>query len=329
MPHGIALEEIQGIKEILTNFPETRDSFQYIFKDGHLAKTTIQSYNWIVRDFIIFCKANVCPYPLFNSETILRYLANSVIRERTFSFYRKVSPALKSLEKTLGLNSTSINQTIITALSCLKRLRAQVKPPVKKACAFNRTRLKTVIDCIIINPTKEGVPINMIDFRSLIRSIVIFYAWLWFSDFVILTDQMLEDCGDYIKISLPRSKQDQYYAGTCSYISVYEDNGYCPVQLIRLYFKLTKLTFNYQGLNQRFLCCRFRNKQGVYRPILSSTICYSTAVKHTRDLLTKKGLDGHLYTETSFKAGGVSEFLDTGMTLADAMLHGDGKTSKL
>ena len=303
MPHGIALEEIQGIKEILTNFPETRDSFQYIFKDGHLAKTTIQSYNWIVRDFISFCKANVCPYPLFNSETILRYLANSVIRERTFSFYRKVSPALKSLEKTLGLNSTSINQTIITALSCLKRLRAQVKPPVKKARAFNRTHLKTMIDCIIINPTKEG-------------------------DFVILTDQMLEDCGDYIKISLPRSKQDQYYAGTCSYISVYEDNGYCPVQLIRLYFKLTKLTFNYQGLNQRFLCCRFRKKQGVYRPILSSTICYSTAVKHTRNLLTKIGLDGHLYTETSLKAGGVSEFLDTGMSLADAMLHGRWKNEQ-
>lgn len=322
MPHGVAVTEIAGIHEIIQEYPETESQFQTIFGDGHLAQNTIKTYDWVIRDFTLFCRANSCPYPFFDSKTVLRFLCVSVLRHRTYSFYRKLSPALRSLEKTLGLEYSSFNQTIRTALSCLKRLSAKHKPPVRKAVPFGRKHLSKMIKYVVLIPEAKGIPINMLDFRSVIRSIIIFYTWIRFSDYVILTDHMIEDCGDYIKISLPRSKQDQYYGGTCSYISDYDDKEYCPVRLIRKYFTLTSLTFGYVGLKSNFLCCRFQNKKGTYRALLSTTVCYDTAVKGTRTLLTSIGFEGHLYSETSFKSGGVTEFLDTGMSLTSTMLHG-------
>ncbi len=40
-----------------------------------------------------------------------------------------------------------------------------------------------------------------------------------FSDYNLISEKDVQDCGDFIRIQLPRSKQDQYYAGSVSFIA--------------------------------------------------------------------------------------------------------------
>ena len=327
MPYGITLDQINVVKDLVEEFPHTKEAFSMIFKEGDLAPKTVTSYSWVLKDLKTFCLVHKQGYPELSPKTIMFFLTHCVLRQRTFSFYKKVIPAIKNMEKLLGLEISGITQLIRTTVACLKRLSAKFRNPLKKAKPFNRSHLKKMIDVVILEPLDKNITIDLIDFRSVIRSVIVFYSWMRFSDYEIITDSMVEDCGDYIKINLPRSKQDQFYSGTCSYIATYEDR-YCPVVLIRLYFSMFQLKFNYQGSNLRFLNCRVQRKGNRHFPLLHTSICYTTGVAYTRELLTRLGFKGNLYTETSFKSGGVSEFLNAGNTLESAMINGRWRHEK-
>ena len=73
---------------------------------------------------------------------------------------------------------------------------------------------------------------NVNDFRSVFRAIVIYFTFCRFSDFNVLKDRDFEDNGHFIDINFTNSKKDQYFEGTNSVISVSGEN-FCPVKLIR------------------------------------------------------------------------------------------------
>ena len=123
-----------------------------------------------------------------------------------------------------------------------------------------------------------------------------------FSDYEILKDTHITDEGSFIKLFLEKSKQDQFYGGSCSYIL--ESGGrYCPVNLFRLYFRIYGLTFEYKGPANRYLNFRLYKCKGEQKPLFGTSLAYSTAMSQSRDLFNRVGLPGRKYSETSFKSG--------------------------
>ena len=82
-----------------------------------------------------------------------------------------------------------------------------------------------------------------------------------FSDFEILRYAHIFDEGSFIKLFLEKSKQDQFYGGSSSYI-IETGGRYCPVNLYRLYFRLYGLTFAYTGPIHRYLNFRLQKVKG-------------------------------------------------------------------
>ena len=132
---------------------------------------------------------------------------------------------------------------------------------------------------------------------------------------------MVEDKGDYVKIFIPRSKNDPFFGGTHSYIPA-TGGKYCPCYIIRHYFKVYKLQFKYEGPVNRYLNFRIVNYQGIHYPLLTRSLAYSTAMQQMRNVFNDCGLPGALYTECSFKSGGVTAFFNSGNTIEEAMLAG-------
>lgn len=221
----------------------------------------------------------------------------------------------------MGITDTALTQTVVTGVLTMKRLMAKNRDPVRKATPFGKAQLKILIDYVIYDPISKGLSISTNDFRSVIRAVVIFWSWCRFSDFETITDKITFDHGNFIKIMFPKSKQDQLYNGTISYLP--EQGGkYCPCTLLRMYFTLYNLEFGYTGPVNRYINFSvYKTSQG-HSPKLYQSISYTTAVEHMRQLFKRVNLDGHLYTETSFKAGGVTEFLNSGNSLHQCMVHG-------
>jgi hypothetical protein len=203
----------------------------------------------------------------------------------------------------------------------LFRVAAENRTPVKKATPFGVTELRTMIDFVIYQNEEKGVPIPVQEFRALVRALVVFYSWMRFNDYQQIQDTHVEDIGDYMKIFIPLSKNDPFFAGSHSYIPA-SGGKYCPVYILRHYFKLFKLDFEYSGPVERFLNFRVVNKNGTLYPLLNTSLSYTTAKEQMRNLLHACGLPGALYTECSFKCGGISEFLHSGNSLQDCMLAG-------
>ena len=74
--------------------------------------------------------------------------------------------------------------------------------------------------------------------------------------------------------------------------------------------------------DESYINCRLGNKNGLMFPIKNTQISYSTAVKHTRDLLQENGFDSIGISEKSAKMEGVTQTLNSGATLEEVMWLG-------
>ncbi len=125
---------------------------------------------------------------------------------------------------------------------------------------------------------------------------------------------------DHIRITIPRSKQDQIYAGTRSYIP--EVGGrYCPVMIFKMFQRQFGFEFGPQGNSRKFLNFMLYNDQGQVRPKFHKSLGYSSAMAEMKEILAKYGIRKK-YSENSFKSGGVTAYIESGNSLEASMIHG-------
>lgn len=169
---------------------------------------------------------------------------------------------------------------------------------------------------------------NVNDFRSVFRAIVIYFTFCRFSDFNVLRDRDFEDNGHFIEIDFTNSINDQYFEGTNSIIAASREE-FCPVKLIRLFFKRFGLKFAHEeGTEKSSVNFRLAKRgQGRSFALKSTNLSCSNATKYTRELLQKRGIDGSRFTEKSMKISGVTALCDTGEPLENVAIAGRWRTS--
>ena len=84
-----------------------------------------------------------------------------------------------------------------------------------------------------------------------------------FEDYISISAADVHDMGDYLKIIVPHSKNDQFYTGSTSVITA---NGerHCPLVVFRYYFKFFRLEFGNPAYKDKFLNGRFYKDGGLY-----------------------------------------------------------------
>ncbi len=325
LPFGLSLQQIPSAAAILSKKPEMYQALLDMNR-GKLEHSSFKTYNNNIRHFSDFCKNENINIMQFTEQDVVLYLAQCSMEGKKYSFYKTLKPALVSFEGFLERKPCciAITDNVIGNIESLKRIAAAKKPPVKKAVPFKKPELSKMFDHVL-GPNFETIQhFNLIDIRSLLRAVIIYWTWIRFDDYKAITDQFVFDCDTYIKITFPRSKNDPFYFGTFSYIPETGEID-CPVRIIRFIFRKLGLVFAYGGQKTRFLNCMVQKKGNIHKPILSRSLSCTTATQHMRNLVNKCGIIGKHYTEKSYKVGGVTEFLHDGNTLEMAMVRGRWK----
>ena len=104
---------------------------------------------------------------------------------------------------------------------------------VRKAVPFYREDLEAMYDTIFSQWDQKII--DWSELRALVRALVIYYSFCRGSDFAYLQDFHVSDHLTYIKLTFPKSKNDQYYENSTSFNPAI-NTKYCPVALIRFYF---------------------------------------------------------------------------------------------
>ena len=128
--------------------------------------------------------------------------------------------------------------------------------------------------------------------------------------------------GDYLKIIVPHSKNDQFFVGSTSVIAATNERN-CPLNVFRYHFKFFGLEFGNPAHDKKFLNGWFYRDGGRYRMINGKVLCHSNSTMDMRQLIRASGEFERHYTEKSFKMGGVSfMFNEAGVSLQQVKVHG-------
>ena len=320
-PFGLSINQFPKYKTLLERDPTLIEAVN-IMMSPPLAISTISTYSPSVRKIEEFCEIHGYPFPHISEPTILHYLAQGFYDKQSPSFYNILAPSVRALETVLSIEQSAITNTVAAAINSLKRKVAQTRKPVKKAFAFDFTVLSNLFQKIFTSSCEEIYKVRADEFRAIVRCAVIFYSFCRFSDYTLLRDTDLDDQGLHIVVHFARSKNDQYYEGSSSFIPARREADYCPVELLRKYYKRFGLHFRGSPTSGKFLNFRIGKQNGYHIALANTQLSHSTAVEQVRTMLSKYGFDGTKYTEKSFKVGGVTALCDSGEALENVMIAG-------
>ena len=130
LPFDLPIECFPTVKSILEKDPTMIGSMQIILA-GHVADNTLKAYAPVIKKLHSFCVQQEYSFPFCTEMAIIDFLAHALKSKEPYSFFGKVSAALKYLGIMVG---TDIATTfVISANNSIKRQLAKNKPPVKKA----------------------------------------------------------------------------------------------------------------------------------------------------------------------------------------------------
>ena len=128
--------------------------------------------------------------------------------KKSFSFFRKLRPSLRLLEKVIGRETSSITTIVDSCISSATRYTAQFRNPVSKAQCFTADDLLKMYDTCM-EPIFNKQPAKPEFLRALLRAYTVYYGFLRFTDYCSIADENVQDMGTFIKIYIPKSKNDQ------------------------------------------------------------------------------------------------------------------------
>ena len=181
----------------------------------------------------------------FSEENVVEFLGHASAKKASISYFAKIMPSLRGYEKMVKQGDSALTSRVVAMVNSFKRELCEKKAKVKKGTGYPIDIFSEIVVNEIFPYEFELYKVNVNDFRSVFRAIVIYFTFCRFSDFNVLRDRDFEDNGHFIEINFTNSKNDQYFEGTNSVISVSGEN-FCPVKLIRLFFKRFGLKFAHE-----------------------------------------------------------------------------------
>lgn len=132
-------------------------------------------------------------------------MKRSKLEHSSFKTYNNIIKHFSEFCKQENINIMQFSeQDVVLYLYFIKR------PPVKKAVPFKQLELRKMFDQVLGQNFETVQHFNLIDIRSLLRAVIIYWTWIRFDDYKQITDQFVFDCNTYVKITFPQSKNENY-----------------------------------------------------------------------------------------------------------------------
>ncbi len=136
--------------------------------------------------------------------------------------------------------------------------------------------------------------------RTVVRLTVIYFTFCCLSDYRQLQARHFEKVGRDILVTFPSSKNDQFHHGSSTLLKE-NDSGFCPVKILRLYFKRLGFNFGKEAADKSYLHCRVRKEGGWRRGDGRVAASESKAREELKALLKDIGVEAEGITDKSFK----------------------------
>jgi site-specific recombinase XerD len=206
------------------------------------AKNTIRAYKSDFKDFGLFCSQNGFKALPSEPKIVSLYLTYLSTKEVKMSTLKRRLASIGVLHKLKGYYLDTKHPSIIENIMGIKRRKGSKQKGKKPLLINNLKQIINVID------EKKIDEIKKLRDRSII--LIGFSGGFRRNEIVSLDYDDLDFVNEGLKITLKRSKTDQFGEGLVKGLPHFENSQYCPVISLRKWIKISKI--NSGALFRRF-----------------------------------------------------------------------------
>ena len=258
------------------------------------AINTVRAYKSDFNDFGLFCAKNGFKALPSEPKIVSLYLTNLATKNIKISTIKRRLVSIGVIHKFKGYYLDTKHPSIIENILGIKRRKGSIQKGKKPLLINNLKKIINVID----NYNKDEI--KKLRDRSII--LIGFSGGFRRNEIVSLDYEDLEFVTEGVKISLRRSKTDQFGDGYVKGLPFFKNKEYCPVISIKNWIKISNI--NSGSLFRRF--------------IKGSNLSADRLTDQTVALLIKKylrlaGIDNKNYSGHSLRSGFATSAAESGV----------------
>jgi len=257
------------------------------------SNNTIRAYKSDFKDFTLFCARNSFEHLPSDPRTVSLYLTHLSKKEAKMSTLKRRLVSIAVIHKLKGHYLDTKHPAIIENIMGIKRRKGSIQKG-KKPILINS--LKAIINTIDEQNKKE---IKKIRDKSII--LIGFSGGFRRNEIVSLDYDDLEFVQEGLKITVKRSKTDQFGEGLKKALPYFDNYKYCPVVTLRKWIEISKI--NTGPLFRRF------NKGSI---LSEKRLTDQTVALLIKEYLNLAGIDGKNYSGHSLRSGFATSTAESG-----------------
>jgi len=197
------------------------------------ANNTIRAYKSDFNDFGLFCAQNGFKSLPSEPKIVSLYLTYLSTRDIKMSTLKRRLVSIGVIHKLKGFYLDTKHPSIIENIMGIKRRKGSIQKGKKPLLINNLKRIINVID------KEKNEEIKKLRDRSII--LIGFSGGFRRNEIVSLDYEDLDFVEEGLKISLKRSKTDQFGEGSAKGLPYFDNSEYCPVISIRKWIEISKI----------------------------------------------------------------------------------------
>jgi len=280
------------MNEIITDLKALQDETLLNLKNSK-ANNTVKAYQSDYNNFELFCAQNGFKSLPSEPKIISLYLTYLSTKNIKISTLKRRLVSIGVIHKLKGHYLDTKHPLIVENLMGIKRRKGSIQKG-KKPLLINS--LKKIIDVI---DNKENENIKKLRDRSII--LIGFSGGFRRNEIVSLDYEDLDFVEEGLKISVKKSKTDQFGEGSVKGLPYFDNSQYCPVVSIRKWMEISKI-------NSGPLFRRFTKGSKLSDNRLSD----QTVALLIKYYLTIAGIDSRNYSGHSLRSGFATSAAESG-----------------
>jgi site-specific recombinase XerD len=274
------------------------------------ANNTVRAYKSDFNDFGLFCAKNGFKSLPSEPKIISLYLTHLATKDIKVSTLKRRLVSIGMIHKLKGHYLDTKHPAIIENIMGIKRRKGSIQK-CKKPLLINS--LKLIIK--VINEQKKE-KIKKLRDKSII--LIGFSGGFRRNEIVTLNYEDLEFVSEGLKITIRRSKTDQFGEGTVKALPYFDNSEYCPVITLKQWLEVSKI--NSGPVFRRF-------SKG--SKLLEHRLTDQTVALLIKEYLNLAGIDSKNYSGHSLRSGFATTAAESGAEERSIMAMTGHKTTQM
>ena len=297
------------MNELITNLKTLKEETLKNLQNSR-AKNTVRAYKSDFEDFGLFCVKNGFQNLPSDPKVVSLYLTHLSTKDIKISTIKRRLVSIGVIHKTKGHYLDTKHPVIIENLMGIKRRKGTIQKG-KKPLLINH--IKQLID--VINLEKEA---DIKKLRNKALLLIGFSGGFRRNEIVSLDLEDIEFVFEGVKITVKKSKTDQFGEGMTKGIPHFENSLYCPVASLKKWI-------NFSKIRKGPIFVKFSKGPKITRQRLTD----QSVALIIKEYLFKAGIDSKNYSGHSLRSGFATSAAEAGAEERSIMAMTGHKTTDM